>query len=107
MIYMTVKKLNGKELVDIELTFAPMEISLVLDKGVSMTFIDDSGKLYCGHYERDIDAFLISHEITPVQIASALAEHMSNLYMTALKNAQNLGENAIREFYKKIESLQK
>lgn len=104
---MTVKKLNEKELIDIEMTFAPMEISMVLDKGVCMTFVDESGKLYRGHYERDLDAFLVSFEITPVEIASALAEHMNNLYMTALKNAQTLGENAIKEFYKEIKSLQK
>lgn len=101
---MNAQKLIEKDLVKMKVRPAP-ECLQFLNVGPSFAMIsEEDGRLYRGHYEKEIDSIFISGEISYSEITKALIKHTTQIYQKHLTFAE---ESATQELLRIVTELQK
>lgn len=99
------KKINQEnKLQEFMFRLPTVELATLLDKGALITVIGEDERLYYMRYEKEIDDYLITSEISKNEIVNAIVNMVHSSYETAIKIAE---ESARDNLLKIINDLQK
>lgn len=100
------KKLNNQnEMKDFYFRMPTPEISVLLDKGAFITVIGEDDRLYRMKYEREIDGYYISCEISKNEIITAIADMVHASYAQAIAIAEENAKNNLLSVIKELDKL--
>lgn len=100
------KKFNNQnEVQEFYFRMPPPEISVLLDKGAFITVIGEDDRLYHMRYEKEIDGFYISCEISKNEIITAIADMVHASYAQAIAIAEENAKNNLISIIKELDKL--